>query len=303
MTGQRRDAARDRVLRAARGAPRLPLAQIAARAGCHPDTARRHLADAGRWPPAVAVLAKQETPLTHSEQRKLARLAESLDSGDLLSERIEVIAARRKNCPLAMLNKFATSRDPELRAAVAAHPDCDPCLLRRLAADPDSHVRAVVAANPSTPTAAVVALAQDHGVGVRPAPPADPGGRVRAAAAENRWCPRRALMRLAAGPNISVRAAAASNRSCPKRLLYQLARDPSGFVRTAVAANPAAVGEELVLLAGDDDRDVRWEVACKLSGPHGRTVPDETVLALLEAPGTEVSAAAQRRASGLRSRS
>ena len=170
-----RTAARERVLRVARSTPRLTVQQIADRAGCHPDTARRHLSAARLYPPGRRPLAAQPR-LTPHEAATAARLGiEDFDEhaaaeraasrpgayhahSELRQRELDrfrddpdtaaASAALHPSCPLDLLDTLSQHRR-DVRRNVAHNINCPPRLLRRLAADPDSRVRRVAAGNPS----------------------------------------------------------------------------------------------------------------------------------------------------------
>ena len=289
------------VLRAARSAPRLTLEQIATRAGCHRDTARRHLNRAGLWPPGKRLLSHQQPQLTPAEAASVSHTAD-ISPEYPAAATAEELTARLPACGWRLLDKFAAWCDPAVRSAAASHRDCSPPTLTRLATDPDSGVRASAARNEMSQPAVLAMLARDPGWGVvdtarfpreRRELARDPGRRIRAATAGNPTCPRRPLTRLAQDTSTTVRQAAAKNPSTPQRLLACLASDPAKSVRSAATVNPNAQHALLLRLADDREVDVRRAVASRLLGPLASTVSDETIDALAESRDYQIRQAAR----------
>lgn len=196
-------ATRSRVLGAARASPYATSAQIAAAAGCHRDTASRHLRQSltARPPrPSAAV------PTAAGPQE--LRLASSRS---------------RSGIDRRLLNDAATGGVHDRHAVAARNPRCAPSTLRMLAAGHAADVRAAAAQNPE-PSAALLASAV-HG--------RDAG--VRSAAISHRRCPPRVLARAASDPDAAMRSAVAANPNCPPRVLALLGGDRHRLVRYMAA--------------------------------------------------------------------
>ena len=192
MTSRRNGSARVRVLRAARHSPHLTAVQIAAVAGCHLSTVRKHL---NRAPGPVLALTSdtRRRVLAPDGPSTASALAGSCDS------RTRSGLAHRSGCPQPLLCRLAADRDFGVRRRAAANRNCPPDMLARLAADADVRVRGDVANNANCPPWLLARLAGDPRFGVR--------RRV----AGNANCPPWLLARLAGDVDGVVRTNATHN--------------------------------------------------------------------------------------------
>ena len=237
--------------RAARAAPNATIAAIAAAVGCSASTAGRYLRRRPVPPP----------PRGTPPDRLLARLA----ADPAPPVRAAALAAR--NCPPAVLVLAFRTGSRDERRRVAAHPDLPPRLIRWCATNADPQIRAAAAANRNLPEKRFDRLGTND--------------VVLRAAAGNRSCPPRVLVKLAAfklddphnREGAEIRSLAACNPNCPpdtrtvggdpaetarvrtarrsddKALLARAAQDPRSEVRRAAAANPNTPPELLEQLA------------------------------------------------------
>ena len=257
------------VRRAARCAPTASAAQIAARLGCHPGTAARHLRSLSRiresHTEAVRLDAEPsrrgavEAP--SAPMRLLAQLAGDSDHGVRVAVaghprsppqaiarlgRDPVWAVRSRVtdhavCLDSTMGRLAADTDVAPRLGLADRHDCPPGVLRRLARDTDEDVRRCVAANPNTPPEALARLADDPNERVRQQARIASSISADPASAET-WA-------ASADPHTRMRVAACGH--CPPEVIARLARDDHVHVLHAVACNPAAPAEVLASLAAD----------------------------------------------------
>lgn len=133
----------------------------------------------------------------------------------------------------AFLDRYATSRDRQIRNAVGRNPNAAPNTLTALSKDDDETVRAGVAANPSTSADDLDRLATDD------------YWEARIAVAANGSARADTLARLAEHRLPSVRMRVGGNPNTHPDVLDTLAHDRDGAVRGAVAANPHAEARTL----------------------------------------------------------
>ena len=179
-----------RVLRVARHSPYLTAAQIAAVAGCHLSTVRKHLNGAPGPVLALASAARRRV-LVPDGPRAASALACSSDSwarGGL---------AYRSGCPPPLLHRLAVDRDFVVRRRAAGNRNCPAGMLARLAGD--VRARGDVANNRNCPAGMLARLA------------GDPRFTVRRRVAGNSSCPAAMLARLAVDVDGAVRTNAAQN--------------------------------------------------------------------------------------------
>ena len=124
-------------------------------------------------------------------------------------------AAANTACPDGPLKTFggqANRPDIESRIAAARRGDCPPAMLRALLSDPDAKVRAAAAAHRALPSEAVTAAARDK------------DNAVRVAVAERSDCPPLLLAEMAADPYASrlLNVAIAANTNCPSAVIDDL---------------------------------------------------------------------------------
>ena len=259
-------ATRDRILRTARSSPNLNNAQIAARAGCHPDTVAKYLPPgrAGRlsgarhrwtytatghypgFPPEALWHAAGETRNPRPQQQPPApsrRLLTACATQPAADGR--AAAAAHSGCPKWLLSKLIDDHDRSVRQAAAKNPACPGGLLEQAVASPGREPAAAAAANPNcTPCAfAAAAVHKD--------------GWVRSAAAANPNCPSAILRTFAADPTPMVQMRCADNPNCPADLLDRFASHTDAAVRGRAAANPNTADTVLAQLAADPHPLVR----------------------------------------------
>lgn len=304
VTKQRRGGLRDAVRQMARARPGAPVTEIAARLGCHPDTARRYLRGTPRHaaeplslrrPAASSELA---AGYVAEEARAAARYAEDPEAErwvlDVLrfshnnstSLLLSEVLLDRSDCPSEALAVVAASRETTSRrmSMVAAHPNCPRDVLRRLAASTDLGVRAAAAANPHTAGETLAEICDSS------------DAAVRAAAAGYRRVPARILKRLVADPDPAVRAVVAASRRCPTRVVNRAGRDRDAAVRAAAARNAAVSPRMLARLACDRDAGVRESAA------RNRNCPPRVLRILAGDSDSKVRAEVERRLRRARSR-
>ena len=150
------------------------------------------------------------------------------------------------------LRRLSTSRDNEVRLAVARHDLADRDDLARMArTDSEVAVRAAAARHPRLTPETLAECAQDRSV------------RVRAGAARNPNLPGGEILRLSTDHNATVRGMVARNPSTPEDLVARLANDSSADVRQDVARRAeGALSQSLVRALSTDSVDkVRATVA------------------------------------------
>ena len=135
-----RRSVRVRVLRVARHSPHLTAAQIAAIAGCHRSTARKHLRSSGTALPLAGSSARQDCAAADGAAPQVLML---LSRGSDGRERWS--AASNARCPPSALARLASDPAEYVRYAVASHPSGSRQALSRLALDLDEGVRAAAA--------------------------------------------------------------------------------------------------------------------------------------------------------------
>ena len=271
------------VLRAARSAPALPIAAVAAACGVNDKTAKRALrtihnrgvCDRGAAQAYPTLASEQRVAMLKSRWcppalRRAAETDRSLKArragtgtASWASTTKEIASAG----PSAAAVLATLSRPPRAgarhalqvsdctRLAAGADPDCAAAVLVRLASDRSWRVRTAAASHQRCPPLllAVLAASNKH----------EP--RVRAAVASNPACPLDVFVRLGSEPNWNVRAGAAANQRCPTLMLHRFVRDDHYLPRSAVAANPSCSPEMALILADDQDDRVRVALA---TNPH-----------------------------------
>jgi hypothetical protein len=154
-----------------------------------------------------------------------------------------------KAAPSEILEAKSTSKDRDVRKAIAGNSSTPVHVLGALARDSDASVRQSVAANTSTPVSVLESLARDS------------NAWVRLSVAENTSTPVSVLEALARDSDASVRQSVAANTSTPVAVLEVLAKDKVERVRRLVARNPLAPVSLLVSLVEDTSLEIRAAVS------------------------------------------
>ncbi len=176
-------------------------------------------------------------------------------------------AARHPNAPIDLLLEFSTSKDRNLRKAVAENPHAPVSILEQLARDDSFEVRREVARNPKTSIEVLLKqLARDTRaisavVNRMSAKGYDPESIYDLLAEESTSPLEIILQRLANEGGMGARRFLAQCWDVPISLLEQLAPATESDIRHAVAQNPNTPASCLEQLAGAKEPKVRQAVA------------------------------------------
>ena len=233
-----RSTARTRVLRIARLGPCLTVATVAARAGCHPATAGRHLRAAPWTRPRAA-----HDPVCPPQQLTAMALNAARPA-------VASIAVRHPHCPPAALDRHADMMwGMWAHARVVAACLARPATLGRFFRHSCRTTRTAAASNPATPPVALARFAADRSATVRfgvLANPACPAQLI----AQRPGCSPIVVDRLAVDEHPMVRAAVASNASAEKLTTlidsgrHTRRRGPFQLACTGAASSPRQTRRE-----------------------------------------------------------
>ena len=259
------------MLRIWRAHPQFTTAQIAAAAGCHRQTVRKHLlrlSDRSVRRVATACGADIAAMADDTTAGSAARLAVVWSRWDRNTMERSWAAADTA-LPAPTLRRLAFDSDGGVRRAVAANPATPVRVVEMLATsdrEPFVCLAAIRSRRCSPQTVAAAAATGRPGLRLEPfaeqaaCPPSAlrhiAGQRIDdqsvAAAVANRNCPADVVAVAAANTTMLHRHGAARNPNCPPDLLTELAADSHHDVRVAAVANPACPAAAVEHAAGDN---------------------------------------------------